>query len=915
MEHVVKLTEDARQTAPRDPEMALRSAQVATEIANRLGDPRAKALAARATAVCWRAYGRYSDSLTAYEEAIHWSKETNDELLIAQIQIGYVDSLGRLGRYEEALQLAERLEHNLRELGAPLDAARVLTNEGNLYFQRDEYTKALDCYQRAIIVFQHLGDGPAIARLQASCANCLVPLNRVGDALEMLQTARTSFEEANELANVAATDGNIAYLYFAMGQYHQSLQTINRSRAAFELLGMNKDVAKCDMDIAEVYLELNLYPEALEAYQRVLPYFVKLQIQPEIARAELGMAIGLIGVNRIGEALDHLQSSERLFWLESNEIQIARTHLHRAYLLRKSANLGSIRYAISAARTFQRHRLPGWAACARFILIEEQLRRGKHATKQMEAIIADAHHHAMHSLEFRARCALSYWNRRRGHIALARKQLEAAISAMNRTRELIPTEDLQIAYLYDKSEAYDNLVTLILDEDSPNSVSNSFFFVEQAKSQVLLEQILNQPTIRSDATNGVERLQAKLQTLRHRLNLSYRQMHQIETADSRKTTTSPLARTQLNRLEREYERVRRQLQIISHKDNHTSAHNEQDVIERISATLMRDETLIEYYFAGDELLAYVLDQGGLHVRRRIAKKDEIERAVISLRFQLQKFDLGAEYLKRHEKHLLISVSHSLSKLYDLTLRPLEALIQHHKLIIVPHGLLHSVPFHALSMDGQWAVDRWEMTTAPSASIWQICRTRPPAPDGIALIMGAISPIAQTQNVGNEVQYIRHQLPRAELYWGEDASLQNLKEHAAHARILHIAAHAIHRYDNPLFSGIQLSNGWLIASDLYGLSLQTDLVTLSACQTGLSQIAPGDELIGLIRGFLHAGARSVAVSLWPADDASTTCLMQSFYGHLAKGFTKAEALRLAQFEVRQNYPHPYYWAAFMLVGDR
>ena len=99
-------------------------------------------------------------------------------------------------------------------------------------------------------------------------------------------------------------------------------------------------------------------------------------------------------------------------------------------------------------------------------------------------------------------------------------------------------------------------------------------------------------------------------------------------------------------------------------------------------------------------------------------------------------------------------------------------------------------------------------------------------------------------------------------------------------------------------------------------------TLSACQTGRTVVGGGDELLGLMRAFLGAGAASLVLSLWAVEDRSTARLMESFYGRLARGQSKSEALRAAQLEFIQSdagaengsYTHPYYWAPFFLVGD-
>ena len=90
------------------------------------------------------------------------------------------------------------------------------------------------------------------------------------------------------------------------------------------------------------------------------------------------------------------------------------------------------------------------------------------------------------------------------------------------------------------------------------------------------------------------------------------------------------------------------------------------------------------------------------------------------------------------------------------------------------------------------------------------------------------------------------------------------------------------------------------------------MTLSACETGLGKIASGDDVIGLTRGFLYAGARSIVASLWEVDDAATAQLMEAFYRNLGHG-DKREALRLAQIETRARYPQPWYWAAFNVLG--
>jgi CHAT domain-containing protein len=142
-----------------------------------------------------------------------------------------------------------------------------------------------------------------------------------------------------------------------------------------------------------------------------------------------------------------------------------------------------------------------------------------------------------------------------------------------------------------------------------------------------------------------------------------------------------------------------------------------------------------------------------------------------------------------------------------------------------------------------------------------------------------------------------------------------------AEILHLSVHGEFNKHNPLFSTLHLAadeqhDGRLEVHDIYALDLTkaTNLVVLSACQTQLGELTRGDEVVGLNRAFLYAGTPSVIATLWSVQDDTTALLMKRFYTHLRSGIAKAQALRQAQIEVRAEYPHPYYWAAFVLTGD-
>jgi CHAT domain-containing protein len=255
------------------------------------------------------------------------------------------------------------------------------------------------------------------------------------------------------------------------------------------------------------------------------------------------------------------------------------------------------------------------------------------------------------------------------------------------------------------------------------------------------------------------------------------------------------------------------------------------------------------------------------------------------------------------------------RLYSLLWEPLESALGTEKVTVVPYGPLHGLPFHAFGSASCAVLDRWELVYAPSAAFRLIVPsgTGSARPTGRSLLIGVPAP--GIEQVASEIEALSKLLPDVGILREGGATLAAFRREAPGCRVLHLATHALYRADNPLFSGLRFADGWLLARDLYDIRLDCDLANLSACQTGMAQVAPGDELFGLMRGFLAAGARSVAASFWPADDAATADLMCRFYEGISRGLSKGAALRAAQLATREERPHPYHWAAFSLTGAR
>jgi CHAT domain-containing protein len=166
---------------------------------------------------------------------------------------------------------------------------------------------------------------------------------------------------------------------------------------------------------------------------------------------------------------------------------------------------------------------------------------------------------------------------------------------------------------------------------------------------------------------------------------------------------------------------------------------------------------------------------------------------------------------------------------------------------------------------------------------------------------------------HEAQTVGRSFSSARVLTGPAARRDALDRDGATCDVLHLACHGIFRTDDPLFSALRLADGWLMVHDIYRLRLSAQLVTLSGCQTGRQAIGPGDDLIGLARGFFSAGATQLVVSLWMVNDESTGRFMETFYGAWNVSGSAATALREAQMSLRREYPHPYYWAPFVVIG--
>ena len=480
-----------------------------------------------------------------------------------------------------------------------------------------------------------------------------------------------------------------------------------------------------------------------------------------------------------------------------------------------------------------------------------------------------------------------------------------------------------------KLEVYESLIRLCLNTPGgpariPNCHAEEMFdTIEQAKSRTLRDLFLALTRAQRPTEAGVMRHVTPLETpedremrnLREELNWYYHrtdleQVGQEAAPDAERTYRAQ----QVERLQAEIRSREKKLIRLLRQRPASAADPVGSApplnVRAIRAALGPSRVLVEYFRAGDRMLAAVLSAEALEVVP-LASVAQVSPIVRLLQFQFSKFRLGPRYIALCRELSFQATQAHLRELYEALVAPIHHLLRGRHLVFVPHEDLHHVPLHALYDGKQYLTDSFAVSYAPSASIYALCQQQPFHSNGPSLILGVGD--ERTPFIEEESHSVAETLPQPELFLGADATEQVLRDKGSGSRFIHIGTHGRFRSDNPMFSAIRLGDAYLTLYDLYQLRLPAELVTLSGCSTGLNVVAKGDELLGLVRGLLSAGAKSLLLSLWDVQDRSTSELMKAFYARLRQNSDKAGALKGAMQELREKHPHPYYWAPFILIG--
>ncbi|MEL6986373.1 MAG: CHAT domain-containing protein, partial [Bacteroidota bacterium] len=308
--------------------------------------------------------------------------------------------------------------------------------------------------------------------------------------------------------------------------------------------------------------------------------------------------------------------------------------------------------------------------------------------------------------------------------------------------------------------------------------------------------------------------------------------------------------------------------------------------------------------------------------------------------------------KTDQKDFLSSTSNDaylnlLHQLYALLIQPIDSILKsYNDLLIIPHGILQYVSYESLCPKTEVKDYRqldYLLKTKNIAYSWSIplWLNRPGIKKRVSYKFAGFAPEFNLKEAKDEFQNYRtelsnlnyiydeiesaNQFHKGELFIKEEATAHKFLEAAPKSKIIHLATHGVIDDLNPMESGFMFSKSkdkedydFISATTIYGMDLHADLAVISACNTGYGKLQEGEGVMSLGRAFLHSGCKSILMSLWLANDKSTSEIITNLYKYASENVEKDKALRSAKLEYLESADpitaHPYFWANMIAVGD-
>ena len=907
----------------RDAPLALNIADLMLDIANWREKPRIRALGLQTKAILLTLSQREFETaldLFAESEAIY--QAYNEELQIAFGQVTRIWALACLQRFDTAFAASAWTAEILTRYEAYGSLAALSNNLAAIYGRRGQDKEALERFREAEAAYLRLGE-EGRQRQPLALINQAIVLRNLGRFGESIEANETAYRLASELeltAIVARAEQNLGITYFLVGHINKAQELLQKARDTFLSDQRYRDAIMAELFVSDGLLHLRRFEDVLAICQRVKETFQEAGTQFEVAQALLNEAIALIGINVDDGALQALGDARRIFSHEKNEAWQVYTDMEEAAILyRLKKYPDSERLAAGSVIKLQELDLPLKEAQALIIGARAELAQGH--LNESDALIEQALHIARSLdapvLTYKGRYLQGQLARAQSDSDMALKAYDAAIRELERLQGRIMVE-FRADFLADKDDVYGHAVDLCLEADPQLALS----YAERAKSRALLSMLSHHIDLRIEAKSPADQeLVDQILGLRDLRDRLYRRWETGETPGSTATREEDqegedVARLQARQIILQTEDEIRSLwhKLLVRNASYTHDASLWQVQSQFELGDLDEDTLLaEVYRLPEGWAVFLISKSGVRtIRLRVSHK-----IIGDLQFKLrhnfntvgQAAVLAVKYTSKAQGIL--------GELYNALVAPwIGHAEKFERLLIVPHGSLHYLPFHALYDGETYLLQRFQMSYLPGSSFLNKARSVPVEVTD-TLVMGHTQQ-GRLANVPAEVETIASAL-HSRPYINEESTRLRFQDEAPNCQLIHVAAHGDYKADSPLFSGLYLEDGLLTTLDIFNMRLSASLVTLSACQTGRNVVSGGDELFGLSRAFLSAGTESLILSLWAVEDQSTTTLMQMLYNNLLSGQDKAAALQNAQLSLMSGNDglaamHPYYWAPFFLIGD-
>jgi CHAT domain-containing protein len=939
---------------------------------------------------------RQVGGIESQSRTVSWLAEDGAHRLHVKAR-GAADRRGRYRVEVSALRPASDGDPDRVAADTLLGESQTLRREGS----KAKLGEAMDRAAEALTVFERLGDTTgqadalnALSEMSYGLGELPAALGYVERELPLRRAARDAEGEGTALNNLGVVNRTLGQARLAIEAYEQGLVL---RRAAGDVRGEAQTLS----NIGVAYAMLDEYQQAAEYLQAALPlrraakdrrgeghtlhslggfYFALGDFEKALEYAVQALAIRREIGDRAGEAQTFQAMGQT--WAELGQPEKAREHLDRAVELRRATGdklgEGNALYNIGEAyTTSDPTRALGYFEQALPLHRATRDRRGEGNTlhEMGEALVrlgeleaADARfaealairrETADRAGEADTLFAMGRALRQRGDLDGARRLMEQSLDIVDSLRIKVSRLDLRQSFVGHRLRQYEEHVELLMDihRQRPESAAASAAFAaaEHARARSLRD-ILQESG--ADVRQGLSpELAARLQRAREALNARERERLRLLGTPAPDEVRHAAGRaveaalTEYREAEGEARRSNPRLLAMTQPAALSAA--------ELQALLDEDTVLLEYALGPRRSHVFVVTRDTL-VAYELPARPAIEEMARRYR------ERAAASGLREAQVAARAAGRALS---DALLAPLGAALRGQRLVVVPDGALHAVPFAALPAPatGEPLLLAHEVVQLPSLSVLATLRTEAPAKaealyavladpvldvtdDRLARSVRAprvvaaaseASPLARAVDdaggqplqrlpwTRREAEAIRDLAGRGHtrLAMGWEASRANVLGGLLRgATVVHFATHGFLNGRHPELSGLVLSlvdeqgrpqEGFLRLHDVYNLELDAGLVVLSACRTALGRDVPGEGVVGLTRGFMFAGAPRVVASLWDVRDESSSELMKRFYtGLVRKRLRPAAALREAQRSMlaEPRYAAPVHWAGFVLQGD-